>query len=51
MSEELSRPININAIPRKCFKCDCRRFEPLATDQEKCAACGDDEGEHNQVKF
>ena len=50
-SEKLNRPININCIPKRCYKCNCQRFEISIHDQEKCAICEDDEGEHNQVKY
>ena len=51
ISEELGRSINVDAIPRRCFKCNCNRFEASVVDQEKCAACGDDEEKHDQVKY
>ncbi|UZO08631.1 uncharacterized protein OCT59_028884 [Rhizophagus irregularis] len=39
---------NLDMLPRKCYKCKCQKFDQSNDNEEICAVCNDDEGEHHQ---
>ncbi|GET03021.1 hypothetical protein GLOIN_2v1837680 [Rhizophagus clarus] len=39
---------NLDMLPRKCYKCNCQKFDRSNDNEEICAVCNDDEGEHHQ---
>lgn len=41
---------NLDILPKKCYKCNCQKFDRSNDNEEICAVCNDDEGEHHQVR-
>ncbi len=48
---QLANLSHLQELPKRCYKCNCQRFEPFNSDDDICEICNHDEGEHHQVRI